>query len=121
MWPARGRRRGRPRLDDLLLRRRDRPGARWPNRRHAAAHAARLIAVRGAFAPVHPPTRAETVLVAPVKRRHLVEERVAVADAYNVREFFIRTRGGVRWLGESRRYDQELFFHAQRPKRGARW
>src|SRR2546428_8346498 len=116
MWPARGRRRGRPRLDDLLLRRRDRPGARWPNRRHAAAHAARLIAVRGAFAPVHPPTRAETVLVAPVKRRHLVEERVAVAGAYIVREFFILTRGDVRWCGDSRRYNKALFLQAQRRK-----
>src|SRR3989475_6804845 len=35
---ARGGRRGRPRLDDLILRRRDRPGSRWPNRRYAAAH-----------------------------------------------------------------------------------
>src|SRR2546426_12769274 len=95
MWQARGRRRGRPRLDALLLRRRDRPGARWPNRRHAAAHAARLIAVRGAFAPVHPPTRAETVLVAPVKRRHLVEERVAGAGANTLREI-LNPRGGAR-------------------------
>src|SRR3989442_8620758 len=99
MWPARGRRRGRPRLDDLLLRRRDRPGARWPNRRHAAAHAARLIAVRGAFAPVHPPTRAETVLVAPVKRRHLVEERVAVAGGFIVRGVFIWAPGHLRMGG----------------------
>src|SRR3989442_12716509 len=102
MWPARGRRRGRPRLDDLLLRRRDRPGARWPNRRHAAAHAARLIAVRGAFAPVHPPTRAETVLVAPVKRRHLVEERVAVAGAYIDRGYFHLGAGGRPWGGGAR-------------------
>src|SRR2546422_7589758 len=100
MWPARGRRRGRPRLDDLLLRRRDRPGARWPNRRHAAAHAARLIAVRGAFAPVHPPTRAETVLVAPVKRRHLVEERVAGTGAYILRELLNLRRGDGRWGGD---------------------